>query len=101
MNEVFREILHCFIIIYIDDILIYHRNLAEHRHHIMRVLQMLREHQIYLNLEKCEFHLAPIHFLGYIIDELGIQMDQKKVQELTTTLLCLGTPVLSRLCHLL
>lgn len=46
MNEVFREILHCFIIIYIDDILIYHRNLVEHRHHVTQVTYAQRTSDI-------------------------------------------------------
>ncbi len=52
MNEVFREFHHDFVIVYIDDILIYSRNLAEHRHHVTQVLQRLRQHHLYLKLEK-------------------------------------------------
>ncbi|KAL0170711.1 hypothetical protein M9458_035307, partial [Cirrhinus mrigala] len=63
MNEVFREFLHRFVIIYID-ILIYFRNLAEHRRHVEQVLQKLREYHLYLNLEKCEFHRTTIQFFG-------------------------------------
>ncbi len=48
MNEVFREFLHRFVIVYIDDILIYSRNLVEHRHHVLQVLLQLRKHQLYL-----------------------------------------------------
>ncbi|KAI2644849.1 Transposon Tf2-9 polyprotein [Labeo rohita] len=55
MNEVFREFLHRFVIVYID-ILIYSRNMAEHRHHVQQVLHKLREFRLYLKLEKCEFH---------------------------------------------
>ncbi len=63
-------------IVYIDDILIYSRNLADHRHHVVQVLQKLR---LYLKLEKCEFHRPTVQFLGYIIGREGIQMDQGKV----------------------
>ncbi len=80
MNEVFREFLNKFVIVYIDDILIYSRNLAEHRHHVTQVLQKLRQHQLYLKLEKCEFHRSTIQFLGYVINQEGIQMDQGKVK---------------------
>ncbi|KAL0158290.1 hypothetical protein M9458_046366, partial [Cirrhinus mrigala] len=55
MNKVFREYLHKFVIVYIDDILIYSRNLAEHRQHVTQVLQKLRTHHLYLKLEKCDF----------------------------------------------
>ncbi len=80
MNEVFREFLHQFVIVYIDDILIYSRNLAEHRHHVTQVLEQLRKHHLYLKLEKCEFHRPTVQFLGYIVSADGIQMDQGKVQ---------------------
>ncbi|KAI2647111.1 Transposon Tf2-8 polyprotein [Labeo rohita] len=56
MNEVFREFLHRFVVVYIDDILIYSRDQAEHRQHVQQVLQKLRQHSLFLKLEKCEFH---------------------------------------------
>lgn len=83
MNEVFREFLHRFVIVYIDDILIYSRNLADHRHHVAQVLQKLRQFHLYLKLEKCEFHQPTVQFLGYIIGEGGIQMDEGKVTAVT------------------
>ncbi|KAL0164216.1 hypothetical protein M9458_039969, partial [Cirrhinus mrigala] len=72
------EFLHRFVIVYID-ILIYSRNMAEHRHHVQQVLHKLREHRLYLKLEKCEFHRPSVHFLGYIISAEGVQMDQGKI----------------------
>ncbi len=80
MNEVFRQFLHQFVIVYIDDIRIYSRNQAEHRHHVEQVLQKLREHHLYLKLEKCEFHRHTIQFLGYVISPQGVQMDNNKLQ---------------------
>ncbi|KAI2653738.1 Transposon Tf2-11 polyprotein [Labeo rohita] len=79
MNEVFREFLHRFVVVYIDDILIYSRNLAEHRQHIQQVLLKLRQHHLYLKLEKCEFHKPSVQFLGYNISAEGVLMDQGKV----------------------
>ncbi|KAL0172696.1 hypothetical protein M9458_033007, partial [Cirrhinus mrigala] len=79
MNEVFREFLHRFLVVYIDDILIYSQNLAEHRQHVRQVLHKLRDHSLYLKLEKCEFHRPSAQFLGYIITTEGMQMDQGKV----------------------
>lgn len=79
MNEVFWDFLHHFVIIYTDDILIYFWNLAEHCHHVMQVLQKLREYHLYLMLEKCEFHGDTIHFLRYITSKNGMQIDQRKV----------------------
>ncbi|KAI2645796.1 Transposon Tf2-8 polyprotein [Labeo rohita] len=79
MNEVFWEFLHRFIMVYVDDILIYSRNLAEHCQHVQQVLHKLCEHSLYLKLEKCEFHRPSVQFLGYVISAEGVQMDQGKV----------------------
>ncbi|KAL0148604.1 hypothetical protein M9458_056151 [Cirrhinus mrigala] len=79
MNEVFREFLHQFVVVYIDDILIYSRNMAEHRQHVQQVLLKLCQHQFYLRLEKCEFHQPSVQFLGYNISAEGVHMDQGKV----------------------
>ncbi|KAL0188420.1 hypothetical protein M9458_015519, partial [Cirrhinus mrigala] len=79
MNEVFREFLNQFVLVYIDDILIYSRNMAEHRQHVQQVLHKLRQYQLYLKLEKCEFHQPSVYFLGYNISAEGMHMDQKKV----------------------
>ncbi|KAL0151794.1 hypothetical protein M9458_052945 [Cirrhinus mrigala] len=79
MNKVFREFLHRFVVVYIDDILIYSRNMAEHRQHVQQVLHKLRQHQLYLKLEKCEFHKSSVQFLGYNINSEGVLMDQGKV----------------------
>ncbi|KAI2666750.1 Transposon Tf2-8 polyprotein [Labeo rohita] len=79
MNEVFWEFLHQFVVVYIDDILIYSRNQAEHRQHVLQVLQKLQQHSLFLKLEKCEFHQPTVQFLGYNISAEGVQMDQGKV----------------------
>ncbi|KAI2668774.1 Transposon Tf2-9 polyprotein [Labeo rohita] len=79
IHEVLREFLHHFVIVYIDDILIYSRSEAEHHHHVAEVLQRLREHQLYLKAEKCSFHQRSVQFLGYVIDHHGVRMDEGKV----------------------
>ncbi len=80
MHEVLREYLHWFVLIYIDDILIYSRSMAEHRHHVAEVLQRLRDFHLFLKAEKCSFHQSSVQFLGCIIDHSGIQMDEWKVE---------------------
>ncbi|KAK3525664.1 hypothetical protein QTP70_003229, partial [Hemibagrus guttatus] len=79
IHEVLREFLHRFVLVYIDDILIYSQNLAEHRHHVAEVLKCLRAFQLFLKAEKCSFHQPSVQFLGYKIDSSGIQMDEGKV----------------------
>ncbi|KAI2666700.1 Transposon Tf2-6 polyprotein [Labeo rohita] len=79
VNEVFRDMLNRWVIIYIDDILIYSNSVTEHVQHVRAVLQRLIEHQLYAKLEKCEFHQERITFLGYVISPEGVAMDDSKV----------------------
>ncbi|KAL0148420.1 hypothetical protein M9458_056230 [Cirrhinus mrigala] len=79
MNEIFRDMLHQFVVVYIDDILIYSNDLSSHISHVKQVLQRLRKYQLYLKGEKCEFHQDRVQFLGYYISPEGIEMDPKKV----------------------
>ncbi|KAL0185695.1 hypothetical protein M9458_017365, partial [Cirrhinus mrigala] len=80
MHEIFRDYLHQFMIIYIDDLLIYSTNLSEHHQQVTKVLQRLREHNLYLKAEKCTFHQSSVQFLGYFIDHTGVKMDESKVE---------------------
>ncbi|KAI2659613.1 Transposon Ty3-I Gag-Pol polyprotein [Labeo rohita] len=68
-----------FVIIYIDDILIYSTSLEEHCHHVTQVLERLRQHHLFLKGEKHEFHKTTVHFLGYVITPEEVQMDQGNV----------------------
>ncbi|KAL0152827.1 hypothetical protein M9458_051867, partial [Cirrhinus mrigala] len=79
VNEVFRDMLHRWVIVYIDDILIYSSSYSKHIQHVRAVLQRLIQHQLYAKEEKCEFHQEKIAFLGYIISSEGIAMDDSKV----------------------
>ncbi|KAK3569615.1 hypothetical protein QTP86_002604 [Hemibagrus guttatus] len=79
MYEVLREFLHKSVLVYIDDILIYSRSLANHRQHVAEVLQRLRDYRLFLKAEKCTFHQPSVQFLGCIIDRSGIRMDERKV----------------------
>ncbi len=83
MHEVLGEYLHRFILVYIDDILIYSRSLAEHRNHVAEVLQWW-QHQLFLKAEKCSFHQSTVQFLRYHIDSSGIRMDKGKVEAIRT-----------------
>ncbi|XP_070795472.1 uncharacterized protein, partial [Pituophis catenifer annectens] len=67
MNDVFRDMLDRFVVIYLDDILIYSRTPESHLQHVRQVLQCLREHQLYAKLEKCYFFQTSIEFLGHIL----------------------------------
>uniref|UniRef100_A0A3B3BMY4 Gypsy retrotransposon integrase-like protein 1 n=1 Tax=Oryzias melastigma TaxID=30732 RepID=A0A3B3BMY4_ORYME len=79
VNDVFRDLLNKFVIVYIDDILVYSDTLEEHVSHVRQVLQRLIAHRLYAKQEKCEFHQTSISFLGYVISAQGVAMDQGKV----------------------
>lgn len=78
MNEMFREFIHRFVIFYINEILIYSQNLAEHCQHVTQVLQRLREQHLYRKLEKL-VSSTTIPSLSFPITKHGVQMDQRKV----------------------
>jgi hypothetical protein len=80
MNKVFKEYLDKFVVVFIDDILIFSKNEEEHDEHLRLALQKLRENQLYAKLSKCEFWLKEVPFLGHIISEGGISMDPCKVE---------------------
>ncbi len=84
MHEVLREYLHRFVLVYIDDILIYSRSLVEHRHHVAEVLQRLRQPRRILKADKGSFYQPSVQFLGYHIDSSGIRMDEGKVEAIKT-----------------
>jgi hypothetical protein len=67
MNSVFMPELDKFVVVFIDDILVYSKNEAEHTKHLHTILQRLHDHQLYAKLSKCEFWLRKIKFLGHTI----------------------------------
>jgi hypothetical protein len=80
MNKVFMEELDKFVVVFIDDILIYSKNREDHKRHLRIVLGKLRAHQLYAKLSKCEFWLEKIAFLGHILTAEGIEVDPSKVE---------------------
>jgi hypothetical protein len=80
-NSVFMLELDKFVVVFIDDILVYSRNKEDHDGHLHVVLQRLREHRLYAKLSKCNFWLKEIKFLGHTISQDGIVVDPDKVQE--------------------
>jgi hypothetical protein len=80
MNGVFRDYLDKFVIVFLDDILVYSKSEEEHEQHLRMVMKVLREHQLYAKLRKCSFYQRQIHYLGHIISEEGIVMDPENVE---------------------
>ena len=83
VNHIFRDMLDIFVVVYLDDILIFSKNEDEHREHVRRVLQRLRENDLFAKPEKCEFHVDTVEYLGFIVSPTGISMDSVKVQAIS------------------
>ena len=81
MNNVFMEYLDKFVVVLIDDILIYSKTEEEHEEHLRLVLQKLREHQLYAKLSKCDFWLKEVSLLGHVISNGGVAVSPKNVAD--------------------
>jgi hypothetical protein len=80
MNKVFMEYLDKFVVVFIDDILVYSRSEEEHEEHLRLALQKLQEHRLYAKLSKYDFWIKQVVFLGHVISKGGIYVDPSKVQ---------------------
>ena len=80
MNRVFKEYLDQFVVVFIDDILIYSKSREDHEHHLKLVLQRLREHKLYAKLKKCEFWLEEVAFIGHVVSKHGGSDDPAKIE---------------------
>ena len=83
MNKVFMEYLDKFVVVLIDDIMVYSKNEEEHEEHLRLVLEKLREHQLYAKFSNCEFWLKEVGFLRHVISRDGIVVDPTKVASVT------------------
>ncbi|GJX32594.1 putative reverse transcriptase domain-containing protein, partial [Tanacetum coccineum] len=83
MNRIFHEYLDKFVIVFIDDILVYSKSEEEHEQHLRIVLEILRQKKLYAKFSKCEFWLQQVAFLGHIVSADGIIMDPSKVEAIT------------------
>ena len=80
MNSVFSPYFYKFVIVFINDILVYSGSPEEHAEHLRTVLQILRECQLYTKFSKCHFWLDKVYFLGHVISEEGISVDPQKIE---------------------
>jgi hypothetical protein len=81
MNKVFMEYLDKFVVVFINDILVYSRGEEEYEDHLRLALQKLRENRLYAKLSKCEFWMKQVAFSGHIVSKGGIFVDPSKVQD--------------------
>ncbi|XP_006854885.2 uncharacterized protein LOC18444659, partial [Amborella trichopoda] len=82
MNRVFRPFLDKFVVVFIDDILVYSKTREDHAEHLTTVLQTLRDHQLYAKKEKCEFWMTEVKFLGHVLSQDGITVDPAKIDSI-------------------
>lgn len=80
MNDIFREVLDKFVVVYLDDILIYSKSREEHCQHLQHVLTTLRKYQLYAKLTKCELFQNKVEYLGHYLSDQGIHVDDRKIQ---------------------
>ena len=80
MNRVFKAYLDQFVIVFIDDILVYSKTIEEHQEHLRIVLSTLQGHQLYAKKSKCEFWLDSVQFLGHVVSRKGVAVDPSKVE---------------------
>jgi len=80
MNDIFSDVLDVFVVIYLDDILIYSDNMNDHKKHVKEVLKRLQENWLYASPTKCVFHQDRIEFLGFVLGVDGLRIDESKTQ---------------------
>ncbi|GJY21202.1 putative reverse transcriptase domain-containing protein [Tanacetum coccineum] len=82
MNRVCKPYLDKFVIVFIDDILIYSKNKKEHEEHLKAVLELLKKEKLYAKFSKCEFWIPKVQFLGHVIDSQGIHVDPAQIESI-------------------
>ena len=80
MNRVFRPYVDQFVVVFLEEILVYSKDQESHDTHLRVVLETLRKEQLYAKLSKCEFLLNEVSFLGHIVSKEGIRVDPKKIE---------------------
>jgi hypothetical protein len=82
MNNVLRKFLDSFLLVFIDDIMIYSKSKKEHENHLKSVLPVLSEHNLYEKFSKCDFFQRKVHYLCPVITEEGVEFDPDKIQSI-------------------
>src|SRR3954471_3592768 len=82
MNYIFMEYLDKFVVVYLDDILIYSKTEEEHVEHLRLILENLREHKLYAKYSMCEFRLPEVTYLGHLISKDGIAVNPERIQDI-------------------
>ncbi|GKF55649.1 putative reverse transcriptase domain-containing protein [Tanacetum coccineum] len=86
INRVCKPYLDKFVIVFIDDILIYSRNKEDHANHLRIILELLKKEKLYAKFSKCDFWVRIVQFLGLLIDSQGLHVDPAKIEAITKSL---------------
>jgi len=80
MNHVLRDCIGKFVVVYFDDILVFSRSLSGHVGHLRDVLSILKVNQLYANIDKCNFYVDSVVFLGFVVNKNGVHVDPEKIK---------------------
>ncbi|CAI7740156.1 unnamed protein product [Closterium sp. NIES-53] len=80
MNHILRPLLDECVVVYLDDILIYSKNMKEHVEHLRKVFEILRKNKFYVKLSKSDFALKKVQFLGHMVSAEGVHVDPRKIE---------------------
>ncbi|MBW0549445.1 hypothetical protein O181_089160 [Austropuccinia psidii MF-1] len=82
VNDIFADFLDIFVVVYLDDIMVFSSSEEEHVKHVASVLQRLRDNNLFAKARKCVFHASSMEYLGYVVSSDGLRMDSSKVQQI-------------------
>ena len=82
MQQLFHNLLDKFVVVFLDDILVYSKTEAEHKEHLHQVLEILRRNHFYAKLQKCQLFKRSVTFLGHVLDENGLSMEHDKIKSI-------------------
>jgi hypothetical protein len=80
MNKIFEDLIDVYVIVYLDDILIYSKNKEKHTNHVKEVLRRLKENNLSLKLSKCSFYVTTVTYIGIVITPEGVSMEKEKIR---------------------
>ena len=82
MNSIFKPFLRKFVLVFLDDILIYNKSCKDHVEHVDKVLQLLEEKQLFAKMSKCFFRVQEVEYLGHIVSHEGVKVDPSKINSI-------------------